>query len=41
VREQVTSKLLEIKFISSKDQLTDDFTKALLVKAFDSITSTV
>ena len=35
VRERVTSKLLEIKFISSKDQLADGFTKALPVKTFD------
>ena len=32
VRERVASKNLEIKFISSKDQVADGFTKALLVR---------
>ena len=35
VRERVVSKNLEIKFISSKDQVADGFTKALPVKALD------
>jgi histone deacetylase 1/2 len=35
VRERVARKLLEIKFISSKDQLADGFTKALPVKTFE------
>jgi histone deacetylase 1/2 len=35
VRERVASKEIEIKFISSKDQLADGFTKALHVKLFD------
>jgi hypothetical protein len=29
VRERVADKLLDIRFISSKDQVTDGFTKAL------------
>jgi histone deacetylase 1/2 len=32
VRERVASKLLDIKFISSKDQVADGFTKVLHVK---------
>lgn len=32
VRERVESKLLDIKFISSKDKVADGFTKALPVK---------
>ena len=32
VRERVADKLLDIKFISSKDQIADDFTKVLSVK---------
>ena len=35
VRERVASKHLEIKFISSKDQVADGFTKALPVKQLD------
>jgi histone deacetylase 1/2 len=32
VRERVAHKMLDIKFISSKDQVADSFTKALAVK---------
>jgi hypothetical protein len=32
VRQRVANKLLDIRFISSKDQVTDGFTKALHVK---------
>ena len=32
VRERVASKMLDIRFISSKDQVADGFTKALAVK---------
>jgi hypothetical protein len=35
VRERVASKDIAIKFISSKDQLADGFTKALPVKLFE------
>jgi histone deacetylase 1/2 len=35
VRERVAHKLLDIKFISSKDQVADGFTKALPVKQLD------
>jgi hypothetical protein len=35
VRERVTNKLLDIKFISTKDQVADGFTKALGVKDLD------
>jgi hypothetical protein len=35
VRERVADKLLDIRFISSKDQLADVFTKALPVKSLD------
>jgi histone deacetylase 1/2 len=35
VRERVASKQIEIKFISSKDQVADGFTKALPVKTFE------
>ena len=35
VRQRVVSKNLEIKFISSKDQVADGFTKALPVKELD------
>jgi hypothetical protein len=35
VRERVSSKLLDIKFISTKDQVADGFTKALVVKNLD------
>jgi hypothetical protein len=35
VRERVASKEIEIKFISSKDQVADGFTKALPVKSFE------
>jgi histone deacetylase 1/2 len=35
VREQVTQKLLQIKFISSKDQLVDIFTKPLPLPTFE------
>jgi histone deacetylase 1/2 len=35
VRERVANKLLDIKFISSKDQVADGFTKALPVKQLD------
>jgi hypothetical protein len=35
VRERVTNNLLEIKFISSKDQVADGFTKALPVKKLE------
>ena len=36
VREQVAQKLLQIKFVSSKDQLADVFTKPLPLPAFQS-----
>ena len=32
VRERITNKMLDIRFISSKDQVADGFTKALAVK---------
>jgi hypothetical protein len=35
VRERVANKLLDIKFISSKDQVADGFTKTLPVKQLD------
>ena len=35
VRERVAKNLLDIKFISSKDQIADGFTKALPVKKLD------
>jgi hypothetical protein len=35
VRERVTKKLLQIKFISSKDQLTDIFTMPLPLPMFE------
>jgi histone deacetylase 1/2 len=35
VRERVSSKLLDIKFISTKCQIADGFTKALAVKSLD------
>jgi hypothetical protein len=35
VRERVTQKLLQIKFISSKDQLADIFTKQLPLPMFE------
>jgi histone deacetylase 1/2 len=35
VRERVTQKLLQIKFISSKDQLADAFTKPLPLPLFE------
>jgi hypothetical protein len=35
VRERVANKLLDIKFISTKDQVADGFTKALPVKDFN------
>jgi hypothetical protein len=35
VRQRVANKLLDIKFISSKDQTADGFTKALPVKNLD------
>jgi hypothetical protein len=35
VREHVVNKLLDITFISSKDQVVDEFTKALHVKSLD------
>jgi histone deacetylase 1/2 len=35
VRERVADRLLDIKFISSKDQVEDGFTKALPVKELD------
>jgi hypothetical protein len=35
MRGRVTRKMLNIKFISSKDQITDCFTKALHVKNLD------
>jgi hypothetical protein len=35
VRERVAANLLDIKFISSKDQVADGFTKALPVKQLD------
>jgi hypothetical protein len=34
VREKVVDKLLDVRFISSKDQLVDGFTKALSVRSF-------
>jgi hypothetical protein len=36
IRERVANKLLDIKFISSKDQIADGFTKALPVKSLES-----
>jgi hypothetical protein len=35
VRERVASKQLEIRFISSKDQVADGFTKALPVRQLE------
>jgi hypothetical protein len=35
VRERVAEKLLDVKFISTKDQVADGFTKALAVKDLD------
>jgi histone deacetylase 1/2 len=35
VRERVANKMLDVRFISSKDQLADGFTKALPVKLLD------
>jgi hypothetical protein len=35
VRQKVANGELDIKFISSKDQVADGFTKALPVKKFD------
>jgi hypothetical protein len=35
VRERVARNLLDIKFISSKDQAADEFTKALPVKKLE------
>jgi len=35
VRERVVQKLLQVRFIPSKDQLADGFTKALGVRAFE------
>jgi histone deacetylase 1/2 len=35
VRERVADRRLDIKFISSKDQVADGFTKPLPVKEFD------
>ena len=35
VRERVANKQLEIRFIASKDQVADGFTKALPVKSFE------
>lgn len=35
VRERVARKLLEIEYISTKDQIADGFTKALAVRPFD------
>ena len=35
VRERVANNRLDIKFISSKDQLADGFTKPLPVKSLD------
>ena len=35
VRERVANKQLEIRFIPSKNQLADGFTKALPVKSFE------
>jgi hypothetical protein len=35
VRERVAGNLLDIKFVSSKDQVADGFTKALLVKKLE------
>jgi hypothetical protein len=37
VRQCVANKLLDIRFISSKDQITDGFTKALPVKNLDAL----
>ena len=39
VRERVADKLLDVRFISSKDQLADGFTKALPVKLLDAFKS--
>jgi histone deacetylase 1/2 len=35
VRERVANKMLDVRFISSKDQLADGFTKALPIKLLD------
>jgi histone deacetylase 1/2 len=32
IRERISNKLLDIRFISSKDQIVDGFTKALTVQ---------
>ena len=39
VRERVANKLLDIRFISSKDQVADGFTKALPVKSLEAFRS--
>ena len=39
VRERVANKLLDIRFISSKDQVADGFTKALPVKSLETFRS--
>jgi histone deacetylase 1/2 len=39
VRERVANKQLDIRFISTKDQLTDGFTKALPVKHLEAFKS--
>ena len=35
VRERVASKLLDIRFIHSQDQVADGFTKALPIRSFE------
>ena len=35
VRERVASKLLDIRFIHSQDQIADGFTKALPIRSFE------
>jgi len=39
VRERVTSKLLQIRYLSSRDQLADIFTKPLASPRFSHLTS--
>ena len=39
VRERVAAKKLEIRFIPSKDQVADGFTKALPTRSFDEFKS--
>lgn len=41
VREQVTSKLLKIRFVNSGDQLTDGFTKAISIAKLQQFRSNI